>query len=64
MSASGAAAVVAPEPSGERAGSRALLGVTLGELRDALQLSLICAVTAALLAAPAGAVEFVINDEL
>jgi hypothetical protein len=37
--------------------------VTWGELRVALWLSVVCAVTAALLAVPAGAAEFLVDDQ-
>jgi hypothetical protein len=55
------AAVAASD--GLRAGdSSKCLGVTCDELRGALQLSVVCAVTAALLAMPAGAGEFLVED--
>ena len=48
-------------PEGSR-GSLAVLAVMWGELRVALWSSLVCAVTAAILAVPAGVVEFIVND--
>ena len=61
--AAAAAREAAPDDTG-RGGSRGSLGVTLGELRVALWLSVVCAVTAALLAVPAGAVYFLVNDQV
>ena len=51
----------APGDSGVE-GSRGSLGVTWAELRVALWLSVVCAVTAALVAVPAGAAYFLGND--
>jgi len=51
----------APDDSGLES-SRRCLGVTWGEVRVALRLSVVCAVTAALLAVPAGATEFLVDD--
>ncbi len=60
-SAAAAAREAAPDDTG-LAGSRGSLGVTWAELRVALWLSLVCAVTAALVAVPAGAVSFFGDD--
>ena len=60
-SAAAAAREAAPDDTG-LGGSRGILGVTRDELRVALWLSLTCAVTAALVALPAGAAEFLGND--
>jgi hypothetical protein len=51
----------APGDSGVE-GSRGSVGVTWAELRVALWLSVVCAVTAALVAVPAGATEFLVDD--
>ena len=56
-SAAAAAREAAPDDTGPR-GSRGSLGVTRGQLLVALWLSFACAVTAALVAVPAGAAEF------
>ena len=61
--AAAAAREAAPGDSGLE-GSRRSLGVTWGEVRVALRLSVVCAVTAALLAVPAGAVYFLVNDQV
>jgi hypothetical protein len=61
--AAAAAREAAPGDSGLE-GSRRCLGVTWGEVRVALRLSVVCAVTAALLAVPAGAVYFLVNDQV
>jgi hypothetical protein len=62
-SAAAAAREAAPDNTG-LAGSRGSLRVTRGELLVALWLSVVCAVTAALLAVPAGAAEFLIDDQV
>jgi hypothetical protein len=59
--AAAAAREAAPGDSGLE-GSRRSLGVTWGEVRVALWLSSVCAITAALLAVPAGATEFLVSD--
>ena len=59
------AAVAARGAAGDDSGlpgSRGILGVTRDELRVALWLSLVCAVTAALVAVPAGAAYFFGHD--
>jgi hypothetical protein len=56
-----AAREASPDDTG-LGGSRGLLGVTRDELLVALWLSLACAVTAALVAVPAGAAEFLVDD--
>ena len=60
-SAAAAAREAAPDDTG-LAGSRGSLGVTWAELRVALWLSVVCAVSAALLAVPAGAAFFFGRD--
>jgi len=60
-SAAAAAREAAPDDTG-LAGSRGSLGVTWAELRVALWLSVVCAVSAALLAVPAGAAFFFGGD--
>jgi hypothetical protein len=60
-SAAAAAREAAPDDTG-LAGSRGSLGVTWAELRVALWLSVVCAVTAVLVAVPAGAVFFLGRD--
>jgi hypothetical protein len=45
-------------------GSRRSLGVTWGEVRIAVWLSVVCAVSAALLAVPAGAAVFLVDDQV
>jgi hypothetical protein len=60
-SAAAAAREAAPDDTG-LAGSRGSLGVTWAELRVALWLSVACAVTAALVAVPAGAAYFFGHD--
>ena len=60
-SAAAAAREAAPDDT-ELEGSRGSLGVTWAELRVALWLSVVCAVTAALVAVPAGATEFLVDD--
>jgi hypothetical protein len=60
-SAAAAAREAAPGDTGLGA-SRGSLGVTWGEVRFAVWLSLACAVTAALLGVPSGAAYFFIND--
>ena len=62
--ADGAAAAVrdASRDDSGPGGSSGILGVTRGELLVALRLSLTCAVTAALVAVPAGAAEFLGDD--
>jgi hypothetical protein len=60
-SAAAAAREAAPDDTGPR-GSRGSLGVTRGQLLVALWLSFACAVTAALVAVPAGAAEFLGDD--
>jgi hypothetical protein len=60
-SAAAAAREAAPDDTG-LAGSRGSLGVTRDELRVALWLSVVCAVTAALVAVSAGAVYFFGHD--
>jgi hypothetical protein len=62
-SAATAARDAAPDDSGLE-GSRGGHGVSWGELRVALRLSVVCAVTAALLAVPAGATEFLVDDQI
>jgi hypothetical protein len=60
-SAAAAAREAAPDDSGLES-SRRSLGVTWGEVRIAVRLSVVCAITAALLAVPAGAAEFLVHD--
>ena len=60
-SAAAAAREAAPDDTGPR-GSRGSLGVTRGQLLVALWLSFACAVTAALVAVPAGAADFLVRD--
>jgi hypothetical protein len=60
-SAAAAAREAAPDDTG-LAGSRGSLGVTWAELRVALWLSVVCAVTAVLVAVPAGAAYFFGHD--
>ncbi len=60
-SAAAAAREAAPDDTG-LAGSRGSLGVTWAELRVALWLSVVCAVTAALVTVPAGAAYFFGHD--
>jgi hypothetical protein len=60
-SAAAAAREAAPDDTGLGA-SRGILGVTRDELRVALWLSIVCAVTAALIGVPAGALYFLVKD--
>ena len=64
-STAAAAREAAPDDTG-LGGSRGSLGVTVtwAELRVALRLSVVCAVTAALLAVPAGATEFLVDNQV
>jgi hypothetical protein len=62
-SAAAAAREAAPDDTG-LGGSRGSLGVTWAELRVALWLSVVCAVTAVLVAVPAGAAEFLVGDQV
>ena len=57
-----AAAAAASDGSGVGGGSRGCVGVTRDELLVAVRLSVVCAVTAALLALPAGAGQFLVED--
>jgi hypothetical protein len=57
-----AAAAAASDGSGVGGGSRGSFCVTRDELLVAVRLSVVCAVTAALLALPAGAGEFLLED--
>jgi hypothetical protein len=58
-----AAREAAPGDSG-REGSRRSLGVTWGEVRVAAWLSVVCAITAALVAVPAGAAELLVPAQI